>query len=71
MSANRKWLIEKQLHSVPKIPTRIKNNLVVLVNFGRIDYFIEPGEVGSGWQFESKVTGGNVPPNTGLRSKRF
>ena len=29
--------------------------------FGKIDYVIEPGEVGSGWQFESKVTGGNVP----------
>ncbi len=29
--------------------------------FGKIDYLIEPGEVGSGWQFESKVTGGNVP----------
>ena len=29
--------------------------------FGRIDYTIEPGEPGSGFQFESKVTGGNVP----------
>ena len=29
--------------------------------FGKIDFIIEPGEVGSGWQFESKVTGGNVP----------
>ena len=29
--------------------------------FGKIDYIIEPGEVGSGYQFESKVTGGNVP----------
>ncbi|WP_424946655.1 elongation factor G [Candidatus Spongiihabitans sp.] len=29
--------------------------------FGRIDYIIEPGEVGSGYLFESKVTGGNVP----------
>ena len=29
--------------------------------FGRIDYIIEPGETGSGYQFESKVTGGNVP----------
>ena len=29
--------------------------------FGKIDYVIEPGEVGSGWSFESKVTGGNVP----------
>ncbi len=29
--------------------------------FARIDYTIEPGEVGSGFQFESKVTGGNVP----------
>ena len=29
--------------------------------FGRIDYVIEPGEIGSGWEFESKVTGGNVP----------
>ncbi len=29
--------------------------------FGRIDYVIEPGETGSGYQFESKVTGGNVP----------
>lgn len=29
--------------------------------FGRIDYVIEPGEPGSGFQFESKVTGGNVP----------
>ncbi len=29
--------------------------------FGRIDYIIEPGEVGSGFEFESKVVGGNVP----------
>ncbi|MEM7562444.1 MAG: elongation factor G, partial [Pseudomonadota bacterium] len=29
--------------------------------FGKIDYVIEPGEVGSGYEFESKVTGGNVP----------
>ena len=29
--------------------------------FGKIDYTIEPGEPGSGFQFESKVTGGNVP----------
>ncbi|MGB5772922.1 MAG: elongation factor G [Crocosphaera sp.] len=29
--------------------------------FGKIDYIVEPGEPGSGFQFESKVTGGNVP----------
>ncbi|MGB3514626.1 MAG: elongation factor G [Microcoleaceae cyanobacterium] len=29
--------------------------------FGKIDYVMEPGEPGSGFQFESKVTGGNVP----------
>lgn len=29
--------------------------------YGKIDYAIEPGEVGSGFVFESKVTGGNVP----------
>jgi elongation factor G len=29
--------------------------------FARIDYTIEPGEPGGGFQFESKVTGGNVP----------
>ena len=29
--------------------------------FGKIDYTLEPGELGSGFQFESKVTGGNVP----------
>lgn len=29
--------------------------------YGKIDYTIEPGEPGSGFQFESKVTGGNVP----------
>ncbi len=29
--------------------------------FGKIDYIIEPGEQGSGFEFESKVTGGNVP----------
>lgn len=29
--------------------------------FGRIDYTISPGEPGSGFVFESKVTGGNVP----------
>jgi elongation factor G len=29
--------------------------------FGRIDYTVEPGEAGTGFQFESKVTGGNVP----------
>ena len=29
--------------------------------YGKIDYIIEPGEQGSGFEFESKVTGGNVP----------
>jgi elongation factor G len=29
--------------------------------FGKIDYTIEPGEPGTGFVFESKVTGGNVP----------
>jgi elongation factor G len=29
--------------------------------FARIDYIVEPGEAGSGFVFESKVTGGNVP----------
>lgn len=29
--------------------------------FGRIDYTVEPGEAGTGFQFVSKVTGGNVP----------
>ncbi len=29
--------------------------------FAKIDYAIEPGEIGSGFAFESKVTGGNVP----------
>ncbi len=29
--------------------------------YGKIDYQIEPGEPNSGYQFESKVTGGNVP----------
>jgi len=29
--------------------------------FAKIDYVIEPGETGSGFEFESKVTGGNVP----------
>ncbi len=29
--------------------------------FGKIDYIIEPGEPGSGFEFESIVTGGNVP----------
>ncbi len=29
--------------------------------FGKIDYIVEPGEAGSGFQFESTVTGGNVP----------
>ncbi|MEN8720111.1 MAG: elongation factor G [Oceanococcaceae bacterium] len=29
--------------------------------FAKIDYTIEPGEVGSGFTFESKVVGGNVP----------
>jgi len=29
--------------------------------FGKIDYIIEPGEPNSGYEFESKVTGGNVP----------
>lgn len=29
--------------------------------FARIDYLIEPGESGSGYVFESTVTGGNVP----------
>ncbi len=29
--------------------------------FAKIDYIITPGEPGSGYEFESKVTGGNVP----------
>lgn len=29
--------------------------------YGRIDFRIEPGEPGTGFEFESKVTGGNVP----------
>ncbi len=29
--------------------------------FAKIDYVITPGEPGSGYEFESKVTGGNVP----------
>ena len=29
--------------------------------YGRIDYTIEPGDSGSGYQFTSTVTGGNVP----------
>jgi len=29
--------------------------------YAKIDYTIEPGEPGSGYEFESKVTGGNVP----------
>jgi len=29
--------------------------------YGKIDYTVEPGESGSGYIFESKVTGGNVP----------
>jgi len=29
--------------------------------FGKIDYIIEPGETGSGFIFESTVTGGSVP----------
>jgi elongation factor G len=29
--------------------------------FAKLDYTIEPGEQGSGYVFESKVTGGNVP----------
>ena len=29
--------------------------------YGKIDYIVEPGEPGSGFVFESTVTGGNVP----------
>lgn len=29
--------------------------------FAKIDYIVEPGEAGSGYEFESKVSGGNVP----------
>ncbi|UCC56639.1 MAG: elongation factor G [Gammaproteobacteria bacterium] len=29
--------------------------------FAKIDYVIEPGDAGSGYEFESKVTGGTVP----------
>ena len=29
--------------------------------FGKIDYIIKPGEVGTGYTFSSKVVGGNVP----------
>ncbi|NND81427.1 MAG: elongation factor G [Gammaproteobacteria bacterium] len=29
--------------------------------FGKIDYIVSPNEAGAGYEFESKVTGGNVP----------
>ena len=29
--------------------------------YGKIEYTVEPAETGEGYQFESKVTGGNVP----------
>ncbi len=29
--------------------------------YGKIEYIIEPGKPGSGFEFESKVTGGNIP----------
>ena len=29
--------------------------------YGKIDYMLEPGEPGTGFEFASKVTGGNVP----------
>ncbi len=29
--------------------------------YAKMEYTIEPGETGSGYEFESKVTGGNVP----------
>ncbi|HAY44670.1 MAG TPA: elongation factor G [Gammaproteobacteria bacterium] len=29
--------------------------------FGKIEYVLEPAETGTGYEFESKVTGGNVP----------
>ena len=29
--------------------------------YAKIDYIVAPGETGSGFEFESKVTGGNVP----------
>ena len=29
--------------------------------FGKIDYIVAPNEAGAGYEFESKVTGGNVP----------
>jgi len=29
--------------------------------FGKIDFIVEPGEAGSGFQFESKITGGKIP----------
>lgn len=29
--------------------------------YAKIDYIVEPGEVGSGFQFETKITGGSVP----------
>ena len=29
--------------------------------FAKIDYIVEPAEAGTGFEFESKVTGGNVP----------
>ncbi|MBK8959292.1 MAG: elongation factor G [Proteobacteria bacterium] len=29
--------------------------------YAKIDYIVEPGETGTGFEFQSKVTGGNVP----------
>ena len=38
--------------------------------FAKIDYTIEPGEAGTGYVFESKVVGGNVPRAHGPRAPR-
>ena len=32
-----------------------------MVQYAKIEYIIEPGEPGSGFVFESSVTGGSVP----------